>query len=65
MSRMSAACFRKCVTAYHSDELSVGEMTCIDRCTGKYYEAQTKVGEILKQSEEQLKLQAAQGAKFP
>lgn len=61
---MSEGCFRKCVTAYHDGELSVGEMTCTDRCVGKYMEAQEKVGAVLNAFEQQLKAQEQLGVKM-
>lgn len=34
-----AACFAKCVPRPRDDQLGIGEMACIDRCTAKYLEA--------------------------
>ena len=52
-------CSKKCVTKYPDGDLSVGEMTCVDRCVGKYMHAQELVGEELKKFEEQVKAQEA------
>ena len=42
---MSNLCFKKCVVKMSGEsDLSVGEMTCVDRCVSKYIEAQEKVG---------------------
>lgn len=62
--RMAAGCYKKCVTTYHDGELSVGEMTCTDRCVGKYIEAQEKVGAVLHQFEQTLKAQESMGTKL-
>lgn len=59
---MSQSCFKKCIVK-QSDELSVGELSCIDRCVGKYMQAQDQVGEVLKNLEQQMiaQQQAQQG----
>ncbi len=38
-----AACWAKCVPKPREDQLSIGEMSCIDRCTAKYLETQALV----------------------
>lgn len=50
-------CSKKCVTKFHDQELAIGEMTCVDRCVGKYLSAQAKVGEVLQAFEAQMKNQ--------
>ena len=62
--RMSQGCFKKCVASYHDGELSVGEMTCVDRCVGKYIEAQEKVGDVLNNFEKLMKQQEQLGVKL-
>lgn len=57
-NKISAQCFTKCSSRKHKEpDLSLGEMSCADRCVGKYLEAQEKVGLILQQANE---AQAAQ-----
>ncbi len=55
---MSDACFRKCVNRYKDADLSVGEMSCTDRCVGKYLQSLEKVAERVQRVEEQVKQQA-------
>lgn len=57
--KMGDTCFRKCVVRHTDGELAVGEMTCIDRCVGKYLMAQERVGDTLKAFEATLQAQAA------
>ena len=61
---MNATCAKKCFTKYSDSDLSVGEMTCIDRCAGKYMSAMTVVGKVLGDFEKNAKQahEAAQGA---
>ena len=55
-------CAKKCVKRYHDGDLAVGEMACIDRCVGKYMQAQEKVGQVLDSFEENAKAQEAANA---
>jgi import inner membrane translocase subunit TIM10 len=59
---MSQTCAKKCVVHYHDGDLAVGEMACVDRCVGKYMQAQEKVGEVLNNFEQQMKAQETANA---
>lgn len=57
-NKISASCFNKCASRRHREaDLSLGEMSCADRCVSKYLEAQQRVGEVLQKANE---AQAAQ-----
>jgi import inner membrane translocase subunit TIM10 len=58
---MAQTCAKKCIVRYTDGELAVGEMACIDRCVGKYMQAQEKVGQVLTAFEKQMAAQAAGG----
>lgn len=62
--RMVTSCSKKCVVRYTEGDLNVGEMACVDRCVGKYLQAQEKVGDCLRKFEEQMKAQEAANAQF-
>mmetsp|Transcript_6976 Transcript_6976/g.8701 ORF Transcript_6976/g.8701 Transcript_6976/m.8701 type:complete len:102 (-) Transcript_6976:452-757(-) len=57
LNKIVSTCFTKCASRKHKDkDLQLGEMSCIDRCTAKYLDAQEKVGLVLqKANEEQAK----------
>lgn len=57
-NKIAGTCFNKCASRKHREEdLSLGEMSCSDRCVAKYLEAQEKVGVVLQKANE---AQAAQ-----
>ena len=60
-NRMTVMCNKKCIVSHHSTDLAIGEMSCIDRCVGKYLQAQEKVGIVLNQFEANMKAQEAAG----
>ncbi|KAG6619883.1 Mitochondrial Protein Translocase (MPT) Family [Phytophthora cinnamomi] len=60
--RMSRVCFQKCKFKYNDGQLNVGEMSCIDRCAGKYMQAYSSLGVKMAQVEKEIMDQAAAGA---
>ena len=59
---MSQKCAKKCIVRYNDGDLAVGEMACVDRCVGKYMQAQDKVVQVLNNFEQQMKAQEAANA---
>jgi mitochondrial import inner membrane translocase subunit TIM10 len=52
-NKIASSCFQKCTSAKHREpDLSLGEMTCTDRCVSKYLEAQERVGAVLQKANE-------------
>ena len=60
-NKIAASCFQKCASRRHREpDLSLGEMTCTDRCVAKYLEGQQIIGIVLqKANEEQVQQQQA------
>eukprot|EP00636_Phaeomonas_parva_P002341 CAMPEP_0118859074 /NCGR_PEP_ID=MMETSP1163-20130328/5476_1 /TAXON_ID=124430 /ORGANISM="Phaeomonas parva, Strain CCMP2877" /LENGTH=99 /DNA_ID=CAMNT_0006792607 /DNA_START=166 /DNA_END=465 /DNA_ORIENTATION=- len=56
-TRMNKACFQKCIQKVKEGDLQVGEMTCIDRCVGKFMEARVRVQEQFQKQSEALQAQ--------
>ena len=54
---MTKTCFTKCVARFNEPDLAIGEMTCTDRCVGKYMQASEKIAETLRRFEEMSKQQ--------
>jgi import inner membrane translocase subunit TIM10 len=46
-ARMSESCYRKCIPSVKEAALAVGEMSCVDRCVGKYLDVHALVGHTL------------------
>lgn len=63
--RMAMSCHKKCVFKTADGELNTGEMSCIDRCVGKYMGAHDKIGKVLNDFEKQLKMQENAGIAAP
>lgn len=52
-NKIASSCFSKCASAKHREpDLSLGEMTCADRCVSKYLESQERVGAVLQRANE-------------
>mmetsp|Transcript_6222 Transcript_6222/g.14101 ORF Transcript_6222/g.14101 Transcript_6222/m.14101 type:complete len:96 (-) Transcript_6222:62-349(-) len=43
-SRMQVSCYSKCIANVKEERLSVGEMSCVDRCVNKFMDVHQKVG---------------------
>lgn len=41
------------MVTFHEAELNVGEMSCADRCVGKYLKAQEVVGQKFQEAQQQ------------
>lgn len=52
-NKIASSCFSKCASRKHKEpDLSLGEMTCTDRCVSKYLEGQQLVGAVLQRANE-------------
>lgn len=56
--RLSRVCFQKCKFKYTDGQLNVGEMSCIDRCSGKYMQAYQSLGVKMAEVEKDIMAQA-------
>mmetsp|Transcript_11882 Transcript_11882/g.17718 ORF Transcript_11882/g.17718 Transcript_11882/m.17718 type:complete len:97 (-) Transcript_11882:109-399(-) len=52
--KMVDTCFSKCIVNMKEDSLSVGEMSCTDRCAFKYLSSQEAVGNRIKEIEAEM-----------
>jgi import inner membrane translocase subunit TIM10 len=53
-NKIASSCFNKCASRKHREpDLSLGEMTCTDRCVSKYLEGQQLIGVVLQKANEQ------------
>nr|CCA21300.1 Mitochondrial Protein Translocase (MPT) Family puta [Albugo laibachii Nc14] len=59
--RLSRVCFKKCNFKYNDGQLNVGEMSCIDRCSGKYMQAYSELSVKIAQVEQEMMAQANAG----
>eukprot|EP00891_Asterochloris_glomerata_P009481 jgi/Astpho2/9481/gw1.00145.200.1_t len=47
-NRMVSACYEKCMDRrYKEGDLNVGENSCVDRCSSKYWQVTGIVGQLL------------------
>ena len=53
-NRMADMCFKKCQFKFNESDLNVGEMSCIDRCVGKYMQTHHSVGETMNKVQQQM-----------
>mmetsp|Transcript_31169 Transcript_31169/g.73455 ORF Transcript_31169/g.73455 Transcript_31169/m.73455 type:complete len:104 (+) Transcript_31169:156-467(+) len=52
-NKIASTCFSKCASRKHKEpDLSLGEMTCADRCVSKYLEGQERIGVVLQKANE-------------
>jgi len=59
-NKIASSCFKKCASRKHKEpDLSLGEMTCTDRCVSKYLEGQQLIGVVLQKANEQQAQQQA------
>lgn len=59
-NKIASSCFQKCASRKHKEaDLSLGEMTCADRCVSKYLEGQQLIGAVLQKANEQQAQQQA------
>ncbi|KAG5180513.1 Tim10/DDP family zinc finger-domain-containing protein [Tribonema minus] len=60
-NKMVDSCFSKCIANMKEGDLSVGEMSCVDRCVHKYLSAQEVVGSKTKEMEASMMPNGPQG----
>ena len=58
-NRMGDMCFQKCISGFKEADLNIGEMSCTDRCVGKYLEVHDKVCAQIAKAEAKLQAEAA------
>jgi import inner membrane translocase subunit TIM10 len=49
-ARMSETCWKKCIPGIKESALSVGEMSCTDRCVSKFLDVHAMIGTELNTS---------------
>lgn len=52
-NRLIDSCHRKCISGYGDGQLTAKEGLCLDRCVGKYFEVNAKIGEQMQQQGQQ------------
>jgi import inner membrane translocase subunit TIM10 len=46
-ARMSETCYKKCIPSVKESALTVGEMSCTDRCVSKFLDVHALIGSEL------------------
>lgn len=59
--RIISSCTAKCVPKFHSADLAIGEIQCVDRCVSKYMNAQEVITKAVAAFEEKTLQQKAGG----
>mmetsp|Transcript_41572 Transcript_41572/g.62816 ORF Transcript_41572/g.62816 Transcript_41572/m.62816 type:complete len:94 (-) Transcript_41572:167-448(-) len=59
-ARMSESCYSKCIAGVKEEKMSVGEMSCVDRCVMKYLDVHQRVATELQAQQAQAASQPAQ-----
>lgn len=52
--RLTNGCFKKCISKFKDADLSVAEMSCVDRCVTKFIAATNTSGMVMRQQQEQM-----------
>eukprot|EP01068_Selenidium_serpulae_P010322 Selendium_serpulae@DN5431_c0_g1_i2.p5 len=60
LSRILRSCHKQCVSTNRDAALETGERSCTDRCTAKYFQAHTFMGDLLDDPERLMRGPAGQ-----
>jgi len=59
--RIIATCNKKCIPKHYNPDLAIGEIQCVDRCVGKYMQAQDLVTAAVQDFEQKMQAQQQAG----